>query len=63
MRIFYHFNFEKNYHVLNSQSSCILLNKNLNFNKNETKSKMGNPTHCFREREDPCASAHIRIAN
>ena len=27
----------------------ILLNKNLNFNKNETKSKMENPTHSFRE--------------
>ena len=28
---------------------CILLNKNINFNKNETESKMENPTHSFRE--------------
>ena len=30
-------------------SSRILLNKNINFNKNEMKSKMENPTHRFRE--------------
>ena len=30
-------------------SPCILLNKNVNFNKNETESKMENPTHSFRE--------------
>ena len=35
--------------VLKSKSPCILLNKNLNFNKNETESKMENPTHSFRE--------------
>ena len=28
---------------------CIILNKNINFNKNETESKMENPTHSFRE--------------
>ena len=28
-----------------SKSSCILLNKNTNFNKNETESKIENPTH------------------
>ena len=32
-----------------SQSPCILLNKNTNFNKNKTESKMENPTHSFRE--------------
>ena len=32
-----------------SQSPCILLNKNINFNKNETESKMGSPTHSFRK--------------
>ena len=26
-----------------------MLNKNVNFNKNETELKMENPTHCFRE--------------
>ena len=29
-------------------------------NKNETESKMENPTH---QRDEPCASAHIRITN
>ena len=43
------FNFEKNYDDLKSKSPCILLNKNINFNKNETESKMENPTHSFRE--------------
>ena len=36
---FYNFNFERNYDVLKLKSPCILLNKNINFNKNETKSK------------------------
>ena len=49
MWLFYYFNFERNYDVLKSKSPCILLNKNINFNKNETKSKMENPTHSFRE--------------
>ena len=35
--------------LLNSKSSCILLSKNISFDKNETESKMGNPTHNFRE--------------
>ena len=55
--LFYHFNFEKNYfnfeknyNVLNSKTPCILLNKNINFNKNETESKMKNPTHNFKTR-------------
>ena len=49
MWLFYYFNFEKSYDVLKSKSPCILLNKNINFNKNETKSKIENPTHSFRE--------------
>ena len=47
--LFYYFNFEKNYEVLKSKSPCILLNKNINFNKNETEWKMKNPTHSFRK--------------
>ena len=43
------FNLERNYYVLKSKSPYILLNKNINFNKNETESKMENPTHSFRE--------------
>ena len=48
--LFYHFNFEKNYDVLKSKTPCILLNKNINFNKNETESRMKNPTHSFKRR-------------
>ena len=44
MWLFYYFNFERNYNVLKSKSPCFLL-KNINFNKNETESKMENPTH------------------
>ena len=42
-------NLEGNYGVLKSKSRCILLNKNKNFDKNETESKIKNPTHCFRD--------------
>ena len=47
--LLYYFNFERNYDVLESKSLCILLNKNVNINKNETESKIENPTHSFRE--------------
>ena len=43
--LFYYFNFERSYDVLKSKSPCILLNKNINFNKNETEPKMKNPRH------------------
>ena len=46
---FLYFNSERNYDALKSKSTCILLNKNINFNKNEIESKMKNPTHGFRE--------------
>ena len=48
MWLFYYFDFKKNYDVLNSKSPCILLNENINFNKNKTESKMENPKHRFR---------------
>ena len=41
--------FKRNYNVFKSKSPCILLNKNINVNKNDKKSKMGNPTYFFRE--------------
>ena len=41
----FYFKFERNYDVLMSKSPCILLNKNINVNKNEAESKMENPTH------------------
>ena len=46
---FYYFYFERSYDVLKSKSPYFLLNKNINFNKNEAESKMENPTHSFRE--------------
>ena len=49
MWIFYYFNFERDYDVLKSKSPCILLNKKINIDKNETESKMENPRHSFRE--------------
>ena len=44
MWLFYYFNFERNYDILKSESPCIFLNKNINFNKNEAESKTENPT-------------------
>ena len=41
---------------LTLQLSRILLNKNINFNKNETEKKMENPTHSF-ERRTMCFSS------
>ena len=32
-----------------TNSLCIVLNKSVNFNKNETESKMENPTYSFRD--------------
>ena len=47
--LFCYFNCERTYDVLKSKSPSILLNNNINFNKNEMESKMENPTHSFRE--------------
>ena len=46
---FSYFNFGRSHDVLKSNSLCIFLNKNINFNYNETESKMENSTHTFRE--------------
>ena len=43
MWLFCYLNFERNYDVLKARNRCILLNKNINFNKNETESKIENP--------------------
>ena len=59
--LFYYFNFKSNYDVLKSRSPCILLKKCINLNRNETESKMENPTQF--SREQPCVSAQISIAN
>ena len=49
MWLFYCFNFGRNYDVLKSKVSCILLNKNINFIKNGTESNMENSTRNFRK--------------
>ena len=52
MWLFNYFNFERSYEVFvmtKYKSPCILLNKNVNFNKTETKAKMEYPAHSFRE--------------
>ena len=38
---------KKNYDVFKSRGPCILLNKNINFHKNETELKK--PTHSFKK--------------
>ena len=42
------FNLEKIYEVLKSKNPWLLLNKNINFNKNKTELKVENPIHVFR---------------
>ena len=49
MWLLYYFNFERKYDILKSKSPCILLNKNINFNKNQMKLEIENPTNSFRE--------------
>ena len=46
---FYYFIFERNVWRFEVKSLCILLNKNINFNKNETESNIENLTDIFRE--------------
>ena len=48
-KVCFDFDFERNQDVLKSKSLCFLLNKNINFNKHETESKMENPPHTFTE--------------
>ena len=45
--LFFYFNFERNYHLLKLKSPCILLSKNINFNKN--KMELREMRHGFRE--------------
>ena len=57
MWLFYYFNFEKNYDVLKLKSPCILLNKNVNFNKSKTDSKMERQTLCF----SSCKNSKLKV--
>ena len=43
------FDIERNHGDFKSKKPCILLNENINFNENETKLKMENSIHSFRE--------------
>ena len=58
--IFNYFDFERSYDILKSKSPCILLNKNINFDKNETKSKMENPIHGIRKTHQLIWESQIR---
>ena len=49
MWFFYCLNSERNYDVLKSKTPSFLLNKNINFNKNGSESKLENPIQSFRE--------------
>ena len=55
MWFLYYFNFERNYDVLKSKNLYFLLNKNINFNKNETESKS---FRVFLERRTLCFSSY-----
>ena len=49
MWLFYYFDFERNHNVLNKvKESQLFVEKNINFNKNETETKMEN-FRTFRE--------------
>ena len=60
MCLFFYFSFERNYDVLKSKSPCILLNKNINFNKKQNGIKNGK-SYTHLERDEPCALSHKRI--
>ena len=53
--LFYYSNFERNYDALKSKTPCILLNKNINFNKNGTESEI---PHTVLERQTLCFSSY-----
>ena len=46
------------YYILKLNTPCIVLNKNINFNKNQAKSKMKNPKHTLLERRTLCFSSY-----
>ena len=58
---FCYFNFERNYDLLKLKILFILLKKSINFKK-PSKIENGKP-HTQVYKDEPCASAHIRMAN
>ena len=61
MWVFYYFNFEKSYDILKSKDPWFLLNKKLNFNKNEMESKIEDTTHGFREGFNLCKNDELKV--
>ena len=57
MWLFCYFNFDRNYDILKSKSPCILLNKNINFNKTKQNWKWKIP-NTFLERQTLCFSSY-----
>ena len=57
MWFFYFCDFERNYDVLKSKSSCFLLNENINFHKNEREQKL-KIRHKVLERQSLCFSSY-----
>ena len=49
MWLFYYFDFEKNHDVFKSKSPSILLNKTVNFNKNDTYYEVDNSSYVLSE--------------
>ena len=58
MWLFYYFDFKRNYDDIKSKGSCILLNKNINFNKNETDNRKWKITHTVLGRRRLCFSLY-----
>ena len=59
--VFCYFNFEKNYDIFKSKDPWFLLNKKLNFNKNEMESKIEDTTHGFREGFSSCKNYELKV--
>ena len=62
MWLFYYFNFERNNDVSKLKSPCILLNKNINFDKKKNNRIKNVKSHTQFSRGEPCASAHKIIS-
>ena len=57
MWLFYHYSFERNYDALRSNIPCILLNKNINFNKKKRNRKW-KISHTVLEKRNLCFSSY-----
>ena len=62
MWLFYYFDFERNYDVLKWKILCILMKKNINFNKNKTWIE-NRKFHTQFSRDEPFTPAHRRIVD